>query len=94
MNVRFTRRAARDLRSIFDYIAQDRPGAATRVVDRIETFVGVLADVPGVGAVVSRSGTQACSLPDLPYRIYYRVVRGELQVLQIRHASRRPLRFS
>jgi plasmid stabilization system protein ParE len=94
MKVRFTRRAARDLNSIFNYIAQDRPGAAARVVARIEEFVGVLADVPGVGQVVSSSGAQACVLPDLPYRVFYRVVREELQVLQIRHARRRPLNLS
>ena len=94
MKVRFTRRAVRDLDLIFNYIAQDRPGAAARVTARIEEFVGVLADFPDVGQVVSSSGAQACALPDLPYRVFYRVVREELQVLQIRHARRRPLRFS
>jgi toxin ParE1/3/4 len=94
MEVFYTRRARRDLEAIFSRIANDRPNAASSVVARIEGFIGMLSEFPDIGRPVGASGTQSIPISDLPYRIFFRVVSGRMQILQIRHARRRPLKLS
>lgn len=94
MRLLFTRRASRDLEAIFAFVSRDSPEAAVRTIGRVQAAAELLADFPGMGRTISGGRLQLHSLSDLPYRIYYRVVRGrELQVIHIRRARRRPLKL-
>jgi plasmid stabilization system protein ParE len=94
MEVLYTRRAQRDLKAIFSRIVEDRPTAASSVVARIESFIVLRSEFPDIGRPVGGSGTKSVPISDLPYRIFFRVASGRMQILQIRHAHRRPLKRS
>ena len=49
MTVIWSRRAARELYAVYEYIATDNEPAATRVVDRIRQAVNLLVDQPELG---------------------------------------------
>jgi len=49
MNIEWSRRAARDLFSVYEYIATENENAATRIVDRIRAAVNGLALQPHMG---------------------------------------------
>jgi plasmid stabilization system protein ParE len=55
----FSPEARQDLIDIWDYIAQDNPAAATRVVDAIEAAVKKLADMPRMGHQREELGNDA-----------------------------------
>jgi plasmid stabilization system protein ParE len=55
----------------------------------------LIAAVPGGGRPTRRTGTRVLRLARFPYLLFYKALpNGELRILQIRHARRRPLRFS
>jgi toxin ParE1/3/4 len=46
----FSPSARSDLKEILEYVAHDRPGAAVRLVDRLEATCNYLAENPNLGA--------------------------------------------
>lgn len=90
MKVRFTPRAFSDLDVIRTYISQFNPAAAGRVVALIETICRHLGDFPESGQRADELDTRIALSSRYPYRIYYRVSAGEVVILHIRHAARRP----
>jgi plasmid stabilization system protein ParE len=89
MKVRFTPRAFADLDVIRTYIAQFIPAAAGQVVSLIEAIYKCLGDFPELGQRADELDARIAFSPR-PYRIYYRVA-GDVVILHIRHAARRPL---
>ncbi|MDX8444185.1 type II toxin-antitoxin system RelE/ParE family toxin [Mesorhizobium captivum] len=85
--IRWTRRALRRLDQIGVYIENDNPGAAARVVARIVSSAGNLAEQPAMGRVGRIKGTRELVLTDIPYIIPYRVVGGEIEILTVMHAA-------
>jgi toxin ParE1/3/4 len=91
MKVRFTPRAFSDLEAIRTYIAQYNPAAAGRVVALIEKLAFGLGDFPESGQRSDELDARIVFSPRYPYRIYYRIASGEVLILHIRYAARRPL---
>ncbi len=89
MQVRFSRRAVRDLEEIADYVARDRPRAAMALVGRLRKAASDIAygplahplwmDLPDLGLRKRVSG---------PYLIFYRVERDTVFIARIVHGSR------
>ena len=78
--------ALKDLEAIYDYLANDDPAAAKRVVQRIEESIGRLLIIPMSGRPGIAKGTR---LPRLPYIVVHRV-RGEIvDILAVLHTARR-----
>lgn len=92
MNVRFTPRAFADLDAIRRYIDQFNPQAAGRVVTLIEKVALRLGDFPESGEPSDELDIRVTFSRRYPYHLYYRVEAGEVVILHIRHAARRPLR--
>ena len=90
MRVRYTPRAFSDLDSIRSYIDRHNPVAARRVVTVIEKIVARLGDFPEAGQKSDELDVRVIFTNRYPYRVYYRIVAGEISVLHIRHAARRP----
>jgi addiction module RelE/StbE family toxin len=90
LRLRWTRLAESDLEAIGDYIGQDSPAAAARVVlellDQAET---VLSRNPAIGRPGRVIGTREFVIAGLPYVIAYRVREKDLEVLRVLHTSRR-----
>jgi toxin ParE1/3/4 len=90
LRLRWTRLAEGDLDAIADYIGQDNPAAAARVVlellDQAET---VLSRSPAIGRPGRVLGTREFVIAGLPYIIAYRVRDKDLEILRVLHTSRR-----
>ena len=90
MIIVFDDAANEDIRRIFEWIEQDSPAAARRMISRIERRVRQLM-IPGL-AHIGRSGlvvgTRELVVP--PYLVVYKVDddRKEIRVLSIVHGAR------
>lgn len=84
--------AAHDLQQAYDFIAKDNPEAADGALAGLLEIIGLLASGRVQGRQVTlRSGMRVRTWSHPPYRIYYRTVRDELQVVRIYHQARRPI---
>jgi toxin ParE1/3/4 len=90
MRVRWLRTARFNLDSIYAYIAQDNPQAASRVIQQIVERVDDLAANPNLDT--SRPGRVA-GIRELvippSYIIPFRIKGGELQVIRVFHTPQR-----
>ena len=90
MKVRYTERAREHLRRIGDYIRQDDPAAAGKVLDRIASAVSRLEVFPRSSRRGPRPGAYELVVPSLPYIVMYRVGRDHIDILGVFHAARHP----
>jgi toxin ParE1/3/4 len=94
MRVRWTRRALRSLDALAEYIAQDRPLAAERMVERIRDTVDLLTTNPDLGRAGRVHGTRELIVGGTPFIVPYRLRENVLEILTIFHAARKwPDRF-
>ncbi len=89
MRLRWLTQALADLREIHNYIAQDNPEAAQRVIARIREEVTVLSAQPELGRPGRLPGTREFIVQQYPYFVAYRIQRDEIQLLLVVHTSRR-----
>jgi len=80
--------AEADLNRIFDYIAEDNPRAAERTLLRIEQTLLLLAEFPDIGHTGDVSETREFVIPNLKYRIVYRMEGNAIRVLNVNHTAR------
>jgi toxin ParE1/3/4 len=94
MRVRWTRRALRSLDALAEYIAQDRPLAAERMVERIRDTVDRLTTNPELGRTGRVHGTRELIVGGTPFIVPYRLREDVVEIITIFHAARRwPDRF-
>jgi len=90
MIVRFTPRAEADLIAIQDYLDRRSPKGARRVALSLRRTIEVVARHPQSGASTRRPQILVKIVPGYPYKIFYRVSEGSIDILHIRHSARRP----
>jgi toxin ParE1/3/4 len=96
MRVTWTRAALRQLDEIQDYVAQDRPSAAFKLVaDLIERANRLLCAMPLIGRPGRIPGTREWVASGTPYILVYQVreqdeyqVREQDEILAVVHAAR------
>lgn len=91
MQIKWLRKALKNLDDEAEYIAQDDPQAARVVVQRIVQTVSLLSDNPSLGHPGRLPGTHELVIPKTRYIVPYRV-RPRLQrieILRVFHASRK-----
>jgi toxin ParE1/3/4 len=88
MIIRWTVTAQRDLNEIDDYVTQDNPGAAARLIEEIRNGVGKLVTFPHMGREGLVPGTRELVMAGLPYGIAYRLRQGDIEVLAVLHTAR------
>jgi toxin ParE1/3/4 len=89
MRLRYKARALKHIESIHSYIAKHDPGAAARVVRRIEHSIIRISFLPYSGRPGVVAGTRILVVPGLPYVVIYRVRDDEVDILAVLHSSRR-----
>ena len=88
--VNWTETAIANLQAIRDYVARDSPGYAQVMVDRIIGRTQLLASLPMLGAEVPEYRDASIrELLEHPYRIVYRVMPHQIDVVAVIHGSRR-----
>jgi len=90
LRLRWSRPAEKDLDEIADFIGQDSPAAAARVVLEVidQTESNLVRNV-GIGRAGRVLGTRELIIGSLPYIVAYRVRDGIIEVLRVLHTSRR-----
>lgn len=90
MRVRYTPRARSDLESILQYIDQRSPRGARNVKRAIQQTIELIGEFPEGGRVAGEQATRVLPAGRYPYLIYWSVEAGEVWLVHIRHARRRP----
>jgi len=94
VRVNWLREARANLDAEAEYISQDSPAAAGRMVEAIESAVARLARHPAMGRPGRVLGTRELVVPGTPYVIPYRVHDNTVEVIRVFHGARRwPKRF-
>jgi len=82
MEIKWLRKALKNLDKEAEFIAKDDPQAARQVVHRIHHTVSVLADNPSLGHIGRVNGTRELVIPNTRYIAPYRV-RPRLRRIEI-----------
>jgi toxin ParE1/3/4 len=89
LRLRWTRLAERDLEAIAEYVGQDSPAAAVRVVlELMEQAATLLPAHPAIGRPGRVLGTRELVIGHLPYIIAYRVRDRNVEIVRVLHTSR------
>jgi toxin ParE1/3/4 len=93
MKLVYSRRALADLDGISAYYAASAsPAIADSVGRRLEDVIDRIFRVPeSVPRVSQRSQVRVVTVVRYPFRIFYRVRKDTVDILHIRHTSRRPM---
>ncbi len=89
MRLRRSAIAEQDLLSIWDYIAQDNPAAADRMLLRFEKRFNWLLKFPYVGESQDRYRRGLRSLIEGKYIIFYEPTPDEIVIYRVLHGARK-----
>lgn len=89
MKLTWTRPALRDLRYMHEYIAEDNPSAANRMVARIKGAAERLKKHPNLGRAGRVQGTYELVIAASPYIVVYELGGSEIQILAVIHSAMR-----
>jgi toxin ParE1/3/4 len=84
----WTEPARRDLRQIFEYIAEDSPKAASKLLAVIKERAALLQGNPHMGRVGRVDGTRELVIAGTPYILPYRMEENKIQILAVFHGAR------
>lgn len=84
MKLVWTNRARTDLDSIMDFIAKDSPQNAITFIDKLINHSEMIIDNPKIGRIVPEfSSPHIREILHKNYRIVYRLIDEEIQVLTV-----------
>ena len=89
MKLSFSATASRQIENIHAHISRDNPGAAMKVVARIEEIAKFIGRNPDVGRRTITRAMRAFPVAPYPYVIYFRKLRDEVRIVRVLHSSRR-----
>jgi len=89
MRVEWLRRALRNIDQVGQYIGENDPVAADRLIQRIRQCVDQLAEHPHLGRPGRIPGTRELVVTGTPYIVPYRVRGRTVEVLRVLHGARR-----
>jgi plasmid stabilization system protein ParE len=90
MRVQYTPLARADREAIFQYLNERSPVGARRVMAAIVAATEQLIHHPLSGSETEFPGIRATFAGRYPYKIYYRLRNNAIELIHIRHTSRRP----
>lgn len=89
MRVVYTAEALADLESIFSYIAVHYPAISDAFQNRFRAAIARISRWPeSAQEVAERPGVRVVPLIRYPYKIFYRISNGTVEVLHVHHAAR------
>lgn len=87
MTVRWSETASDDLKNIFEYIARDKPDAASATVELLIQAGDRLARYPNTGRPGRRTGTR--ELVHAPFVVVYSIAGEVIDIHAVLHGSRK-----
>jgi toxin ParE1/3/4 len=91
LEVVWSRKALARLNEIRQYVAVDKPEAATRLAARIMSVVTALRGHPNLGRLGAEPGTRELVSGGTPYIVIYRRGRKRVIVLTVLHGAQKRL---
>ena len=88
--VRYTPLALADREFIFQYLSERSPRGASNVMAAIVSATNQLRDNPEIGIATVFPGIRVIRARRYPYNVYYRIRDNAVELVHIRHTSRRP----
>jgi toxin ParE1/3/4 len=89
MRVRYTPEAFSDRERILEYLKVRSESGSRNVAMSIREAVAQLRDQPNSGYRTDNPGVRVTFVVRYPYKIFYRVRDDAVEILHIRHTSRR-----
>ncbi|NOX92280.1 MAG: type II toxin-antitoxin system RelE/ParE family toxin [Gammaproteobacteria bacterium] len=89
MEIKWLRKALKNLNQEAEYIARDDPQAARLMVQRIQYTVSLLIHNPALGHPGRLPGTHELVIPNTHYIVPYRVRSRQIEILRVFHTSRK-----
>lgn len=89
MKIQITKPATADLEEIENYIHQDNPAAAARMVLRVLEAIEYLLMYPNMGRVGRVPKTKELVISGTPFIVVYQIRQQIIFVLRILHAARK-----
>jgi toxin ParE1/3/4 len=89
MRVRYTPEAFSDRERILEYLGERSPDGARNVAASIRDAVVQVSDQPHSGYRTDNPEVRVTFVVRYPYKIFYRVRDDVVEILHIRHTSRR-----
>jgi plasmid stabilization system protein ParE len=90
MRVRYTPRARGDIEGIWRYIEERSPSGAGNVLKAIYAGVQFIAEYPEASERTDDPSVRVKVVRRYRYRIFYRIIDDRIEILHVRHTSRRP----
>jgi plasmid stabilization system protein ParE len=90
MKLRFTERAFSDREDIYEYLAERSPTAARDVYGYLTRAIRRLSEMPYSGVQTDEEDVRVLFIVRYPYKVFYRIREQAVEILHIRHSSRRP----
>jgi toxin ParE1/3/4 len=90
MKARFTPRAGADRAAILDYLSIRSPVGARNVANQLRNAIDVLSSQPLNGHMTDMDTIRVLLVGKYPYKVFYRIGADAVEILHIRHTSRRP----
>ena len=81
--------ARRRLREIREYVALDKPDAASRLATRLVAITDLLPANPHLGRAGAQPGVRELVVPGAPYILIYRLQKKSIVISTIVHGSQR-----
>jgi plasmid stabilization system protein ParE len=89
MKVIFTDEATQSLDRILAFITSNYPTILAAFETRFRTVVSRIGAWPeSAQEVAQRRGVRVAPLTPFPYKVFYRITPGAVEILMIQHASR------
>ncbi|MBD2386791.1 type II toxin-antitoxin system RelE/ParE family toxin [Cylindrospermum sp. FACHB-282] len=89
MQIRWLRRALRNLEQAHSYILKDNPTAAPELILKIQNAANQLENYPFMGKSGRVEGTRELIISNSPYILIYRVKEETVEILRVLHTSKR-----
>ena len=91
MRIRYTPRARGDIEQIYRFLEERCPAGARNVLRAIYAGVQFISEFPQASEQTDDPQVRVRIVRRYRYRVFYRVVDGDtIEILHIRHTSRRP----
>ncbi|MDZ8106623.1 MAG: type II toxin-antitoxin system RelE/ParE family toxin [Nostoc sp. DedQUE12a] len=89
MQIKWLRRALRNLEQAHSYISKENPEAAQEVILKIQVAASQLENYPFMGRPGRVEGTRELVISSTPYIVIYRIKEESVEILRVLHTSKR-----
>jgi len=86
---KYAKQAIQDLRQAYDYIAEDSPQSAKRVIELIEKGIDTLCTYPNLGRPGRLEGTRELVIARTQFIVVYLQHKSALWILSVLHTSKK-----